>query len=262
MRRYLKLYYHFLCFSFNKSIQFRVDFSFRIIMDVIYYSTNILFFKTIFLHSNSITGWREDQIMVFVSSYLLVDALHMTFFSSNMWWLPYFINQGDLDYYLTKPVSSLFFLSLKDIAFNSMVNLFMAIGLMWYALFNYQEEVSFLGLVGYLLLIINGAIIQYLIQLLMIIPTFWTGSPKGFNDFLFSITIGGERPDRIYRGFLKVLFTYIIPLSIITSYPARLFLDGWSLSVFSHIIGVTLTLWVLASLLWKQGLKNYSSASS
>ena len=44
----------------------------------------------------------------------VADAIHMTVFSNNMWWFPIFINRGDLDYYLIRPVSSLFFLSLRD----------------------------------------------------------------------------------------------------------------------------------------------------
>ena len=45
-----------------------------------------------------------------------------------MWWLPMLINRGDLDYYLVRPVSTLFFVSFRDFAANSFVNLVIATG--------------------------------------------------------------------------------------------------------------------------------------
>ena len=63
--------------------------------------------------------------MVFVGSVFVADALIMTVFSNNLWWLPIYVNRGDVDYYLVRPVSSLFMLSLRDFAANSFLNLLM-----------------------------------------------------------------------------------------------------------------------------------------
>jgi ABC-type uncharacterized transport system permease subunit len=94
MKRYFTLYLHFLQFSFSKAMEFRLDFSFRILMDIIYYVMNIGLFKVLFLHTDLIAGWNEQQMMIFISCFLLVDAINMTFFSTNLWWLPYHINRG------------------------------------------------------------------------------------------------------------------------------------------------------------------------
>jgi ABC-2 type transport system permease protein len=126
MNRYLRLYLFFLQFSFSKALEFRIDFFFRIAMDIMYYFVNIALFKILLLHTPLIAGWNEEQMMVFVGCYLLVDAFHMTVFSSNMWWLPYYINRGELDYYLIRPVSPLFFLSLREFSANSFINLIIA----------------------------------------------------------------------------------------------------------------------------------------
>ena len=57
----------------------------------------------------------------------------MTFFANNMWKLPLAVNRGDLDYHLVRPVSTLFFVSLRDFAANSFVNLLMAVGVLVWA---------------------------------------------------------------------------------------------------------------------------------
>ena len=260
--RYLKLYGYFVRHSISKAMEFRIDFFFRILMDVIYYVVNILFFKVIYLHTPMLGGWNEEQMMIFVSIYLLIDAIHMTVFSSNIWWLPFYINKGDLDYYLIRPVSSLYFVSVREFSANSFVNLVIAAGFFIYSLMNYSGDFTFLNFLFLLFLIINGTLLHYTIQVLMILPVFWTHSAKGFIDLFYSLSMAMERPHRIYRGALRVVFTTVLPFALIASFPATLFLEAFKLETFLHLIAISVMMWVLVLFIWSKGLKAYSSASS
>jgi ABC-2 type transport system permease protein len=262
MKRYLRLYLTFLRFSFSKALEFRVDFTFRILMDVVYYLVNILFFKVIFLHTPLIEGWSESQMMIFVASYLLVDGLAMSVFSNNMWWMPYFINRGELDYYLIRPVSPLFFLSCREFSANSFVNLLIAIGFFVYTLMGYQGPYSFGDVLLLIGLLINGTLIYYCLQVLAILPVFWTQSARGFMDLFYAMGNAMERPDKIYKGTLRMMFTVILPFGLIASFPARLFIEGFDWITFLHLSTVTFTLWAVMLSLWQRGLRIYSSASS
>ncbi|WPU64248.1 ABC transporter permease [Peredibacter starrii] len=262
MKRYLRLYLYFLQFSFSKAMEFRIDFTFRILMDIIYYAVNILLFKTLFLHTGLIGGWNEEQMMVFVSCYLLVDAINMTVFSTNMWWLPAYINKGELDYYLIRPVNPLFFLSLREFSANSFINLITAVAFFIYSLSNYTGDYNWMQLLGLLALLVNGALVYYTLHMMMIIPVFWTHSSRGFIDLFYSLGLAMERPDKIFKGWLRVVFTMIVPLTVLASFPARAFLEGFTSDVLLHITCVTVGAWGLMLFWWRRGLKNYSSASS
>jgi ABC-2 type transport system permease protein len=262
VKRYLRLYLHFLRFSFSKAMEFRLDFTFRIGMDLIYYVVNIMFFKVIYLHTPMLAGWSEDQMMVFVAAYLLVDAINMTVFSTNMWWLPAYINRGDLDYYLIRPIAPLFFLSLREFSANSFVNLLMAGAIMIWALMQYQGAYGLGDLLLLFLLLLNGSLIYYCTQMLMILPVFWTQSARGFVDLFYSLGLAMERPDRIYRGWLRKVFTIILPFALIASFPARLFLEQFHWGTFLHLMLVSAGLWLVMLFCWNRGLRAYASASS
>lgn len=262
MRRYLRLYLYFLRFSFSKAMEFRLDFTFRIVMDIVYYIVNISLFKILFLHTDIIGGWSQEQMMIFVGSYLLVDALNMTFFSTNLWWLPYYINKGDLDYYLIRPVAPLFFLSLREFSANSFVNLIIAAGIFLWAVLNYSAPWDIYQLIGLVLLLINGTLLLYSIQMIMILPVFWTHSPRGFVDLFYTLGLAMERPDRIFRGWLRIFFTILVPFALIASFPARFFIEGFDKGTFLHLTVVSCTVWFILMKVWNAGLKNYSSASS
>jgi len=262
MKRYLKLYVYFLRFSFSKAMEFRIDFTFKIIMDILYYTVNILFFKVLFLHTPLLAGWTEEQMMIFVSSYILVDAISMTVLSSNLWWLPFHINRGDLDYHLIRPVSPLFFLSLREFSASSFMNLLIAIGIFSYSLLSYSQDVSAWQVLLLILLLINGTLIYYCCQMLMILPVFWTQSTKGFMDLFYSMGIAMERPDKIFKGWLRIVFTIFLPFALIASFPVRLFIEAFHWPTFFHLTAVSCSLWIIMLYFWKRGLRTYSSASS
>lgn len=194
--------------------------------------------------------------------FLLQDAIYMTFFANNMWWFPVYINRGDLDYYLTRPVSSLFFLTLREFAANSFMNLLLAVGLFVWSLQAYPHPIHAGKLVLYVLCLINGAYIYTLFYFLFMLPVFWTSSPRGLAELYWKSAALAEKPDSIYHGLFRKLLIGIFPMALIASYPARIFLNDFDPRIIVTIISVT----VLASYgifqVWKKALANYSSASS
>lgn len=262
MRHYLALYAACIRFSFSKALMFRVDFFFRILMDCWYYAVNLLFFQVMLLHTPAIAGWTEPQMMIFVAFYLVVDAVNMVVFSNNLWALPQIINKGELDYCLIRPVSAFFLVTLRDFAWNSIVNLAMALGILGWAVARYPAPWTLAQSALLLMLLLNASLLFFLLQFLAVLPTFWNHSARGMTPIFWMLTKFQERPDRIYAGPLRIVLTTILPLSIVSSFPARLLLDGWNWPIFVHIIVVSAGLWGVTLWLWRRSLRAYTSASS
>ncbi|MBS1961179.1 MAG: ABC-2 family transporter protein [Bdellovibrionales bacterium] len=260
--RYVRLYGHFLAFSFSKGFEFRFDFYMRIIMDLCYYAVAIAFYRVLFLHTPNLGGWNEHQAMVFVSAYLIVDAINMTVFTNNLWFMPQLINRGDLDYYLTRPVSSLFFVSLRDFAANSFVNLLCALGIFAWAVARLGEPVSFARTALFFGLVGCGAFIFFTINAMANLLVFWTHAPNGFGELVWTLGKFGERPDGIYRGFARKVLLLVLPFGVISSFPARILIDGFEWRIFLHVVGITALFFGLLVGVWRFGLRSYSSASS
>lgn len=262
MRRYLKLYLAFVRFSFSRALEFRVDFFFRFVMDIVFYVTQLAFFSILYRHTQLVADWNLDQIFVFVSGFFLVDAIHMTVFASNMWWLPQLVNKGDLDYYLVRPVSSLFFLSLRDFAANSFLNVLIALGICCWALAGYAEPLGAGRVALYFLLILNGAFLYYIMHLCFLIPVFWLHSARGLGELFFALEKYTDRPERIFRGWLRRILVTAMPFSLIASRPADLLFGGLDWELLGHIGLVTAAAFLGLVLFWNRALRAYSSASS
>lgn len=122
VQRYARIYQALLRFSLSRMLEFRFDFFFRFVMDVIYYGVNIGFFKIIYLHTPNLGGWSEQQAFIFIALAMALDGLYMTLLAPNLWELPSLINKGELDFLLTRPASPLFFLLFRRFEFPSLLN--------------------------------------------------------------------------------------------------------------------------------------------
>jgi ABC-2 type transport system permease protein len=260
--RYLKLYLKFIEFSFGRAMEFRLDFYFRILMDLIYYVVSFSFFKILFLHTPDVGGWTEPQVMVFIGSFIVIDAIQMTVFANNTWMLPLLINKGDLDYYLVRPISSFFMVNFREFAANSFFNLLMAGSFLGWALWSYPGELGFGRILLFLVLILNGSLLFQLVRLLFILPVFWTHSGRGLDSLYWSIEKFMERPHGIYKGFVRIFLLTVLPFSVMASLPTEvLFVENpWPTTLICFSVSgifLFLLLWI-----WQFALSNYSSASS
>ncbi len=262
MVRYLRLYLYFIRFSLSRAMEFRLDFFFRIFMDLAYYGINIAFFQVLFLHTPVLAGWNLDQVLIFMAGFLVVDAINMTVFSNNLWWLPILVNKGDLDYYLIRPVSSFFFLSLRDFAANSLINLLFALGILAWALIRYPLPLEPEKVLLYLVLLPLGAVLYFLLHMLVVVPVFWLQSGKSLHQLFYNLAKFIERPDRIYFGWVRRILVTVIPFALIASYPARLLLERFDWTVLGHFLGAIALFSLLVAAVWNAGLRAYSSASS
>jgi ABC-2 type transport system permease protein len=262
MVRYLRLYVYFLRFSFSRAMEFRVDFFFRVVMDALWYAVHLAFFTVIFQHTGLLGGWNFDQVLIFASALFFTDALQMTVISNNMWWLPIFINRGDLDYYLVRPVSSLFFLSLRDFAANSFLNLVLAAAIVVWALARYPDPLGAGAVLLFLVLLLAGAFVMYIMTMLFIIPTFWMQSRAGLRELGWSMGRFGSRPHRIYTGWVYRILVSVLPFAFVASYPVKGLLEGMTPEDLLHTAAIVVGGFLLVVFFWRKGLRAYASASS
>lgn len=260
--RYLRLYGYFLRFALSRAMQFRFDFWFRIIMDAQYYLVAILTYHVLYLHTETLGGFNYHQAMVFIGVAMVIDAIQMTIFTNGVWWIPSFINKGELDYYIVRPVSSLFFISLREFSVASLINFFMAAGILGWALAQNPEPIPTWKLVYGSLLILNGTFLFYIFRVIIVLPAFWTKSGEGLHWVFYYLREAMERPDGIFYGWTRLVLITVLPFALMASFPTRAYFEEFNPLRLAHIVAVTAGSFMVMLALWKRGLRIYSSASS
>lgn len=74
--------------------------------------------------------------------------------------------------------------------------------------------------------------------------------------------VGFLGPIHVFKGALRVVFTVVFPLALMTTYPAQALLGTLTLAHALYAGAGGLLFTALARFIWQQSLRSYSSASS
>jgi viologen exporter family transport system permease protein len=72
----------------------------------------------------------------------------------------------------------------------------------------------------------------------------------------------GRWPSTVFRGALAIVFTYVLPLALMTTYPALALLGKLGLGTALGALAGTLAFAAFARLVWTLSIGKYTSASS
>jgi ABC-2 type transport system permease protein len=66
----------------------------------------------------------------------------------------------------------------------------------------------------------------------------------------------------VFPGAWRVVFTYVVPVAVMTTYPAMALLDKPGAPSALVTLGGSLALLVVSRLVWRIAIRSYTSASS
>ena len=114
----------------------------------------------------------------------------------------------------------------------------------------------------FLFLIICGLIIFYNLFFCITLLNIWFVNLFNLEDFFHNILDMGRFPVQIYKGFAAQVFTFIVPIGYIATFPVQALLGKLEVTSFIIAIFLVLITSVFSHWFWNFALKRYSSASS
>jgi ABC-2 type transport system permease protein len=166
------------------------------------------------------------------------------------------ISNGDLDYFLSFPVDTLWYTSVSRTDISAIGDfLFGFIILFWAGNLPLEKFPLFL-----LLCFLSGLIFLNFIIITQSIA-FWVGRFEDAAEQIFHAALGFTLyPQNVFRGALKLIMMTVLPVFFVTTIPVNLIRSfDWKL------LGAMLLFWVgssfLAVFIFKKGLRRYESGN-
>jgi len=262
MKKYLSLYFSFVRTGFIADLEYRANFLFRVLTDVIWYATQILAFEVLYDHTKQIGGWTLPQIRVFLGLLFVTDAFYMIMLNENLDQMTEKIRKGDLDLLLTKPINSQFMVSLQKVSASLFTNLVIGLSFLTWAIAAYPMAISAWRYASLVILIPAGLISLYAMRFFIATLALIFARTDNLQFAWYQIYRLGMRPDGIYPNWLKLILRTLLPMALIAALPADLILVDFDWRWLAWA-----TIWSAVLLygthrFWKFGLSKYTSASS
>ncbi|MDQ6912455.1 MAG: ABC-2 family transporter protein [Verrucomicrobiota bacterium] len=264
MRRYIEIYSIMLRNSLIRELNFKANFVLWMLVEVLWFCGQIIFFDIIFGQVNQIVDWTKWEVVLLVGTHQIIAQLFQAFFFMNISNIPELVRTGKLDQLLVLPVHSQFAVSTKQFGLDSIVNATIGAVVVIFSLTQLHIVPSFGFVLLYLIALAFGVAIHYSIMLTLAAISFWIVRAQGLVYGYFNFLQIARYPDVIFPKIFRFIFGWIIPVIIVANIPARLLikpLDHPAALVLQLVVAGAVALF-LSGIFWQFALRRYSSASS
>ncbi|MFF2908914.1 ABC transporter permease [Paenibacillus sp. NPDC057934] len=262
MIKYLRIYKTVWKVSLIADMSHRVNFFTRIFSGILYLLTGLGMYVFVYTKLDTLGGWSFGDMLIFLGTTFLVDLLWMTFFFFNLLGLPTLINKGEFDMLLLKPVNSQFLAVMGNVNLDSFFNSIIGVALVVYGVNLNNYSISFIDVLLYIGLLVNGVLLFYSTFLMINCIAFWQTRFQFAWDLIEWFYEFAMRPDFIYKGGVRVVLTFIIPALMLVNIPAKMLMDRFNFKEVGFGFLLTTLFFILSQWVWKKAISNYSSASS
>jgi ABC-2 type transport system permease protein len=263
----LKVLATLLKVNLQMTMAYRLDTYVNILVNLMWLGVELLSLRIIFSNTESLGGWGPGELIALLGVFRLVNALMGALIWPNTEKFNSSIRDGTLDYTLLMPVNSMFLVSFSRIIIWRIwdVGLGLAlivVGIRMAVTSGAGFTATPLSLFNFTLLAVSGALIIYSLWIVMIALTFWFIKFDNNVTILQALLEAGRYPTTVYPTWLRIILTFIVPVAVATTVPMQALrgdLSGWGVVLF---LGVGAASFLVATQVWKAGVRHYSSASS
>lgn len=219
----------------------------------------ILFLVFIFQKSGGLASYSSNQAIFFFIVFHFVSSLSQMFFRG-IYTFRQQVVSGSFDLILSKPFSPLFRVVFGSFDFIDLVTIPPLVFALYYS--GSFLSPSFINIAAFIVLLLNSLIISFSLSVFIVSLSLITLEIDHMVMIYRDLETMARFPVDIYGRKIGTLLTYVIPLGIMITFPAKAFMGFLSFKfvLFSFILG-GLFFW-LSLRFWNFALKKYASASS
>ncbi|GGY24552.1 ABC transporter permease [Paludibacterium paludis] len=262
MTHYLSVVRMALMLGLKRSMQYRWDFLIEGSLSLAMAALQLLPLLVLFSERSSVAGWSVNHMLVLMGWYMMVRALVEGVVAPGLAASVAGIRTGQFDYTLIKPVDSLFLCSLAELKPWKIIDFLFGLGLAGYALSRLDVAPSAVDVLLAAVLSVAGVAAAYALFVLAVAASFVLVRIQNLTNVLSSFLDFARWPIQAFDPVWRLVFSVVIPLGVMTSYPVMALLGMLSLPLAAASLAVAALFFAAARLAWSRALRGYRSASS
>jgi ABC-2 type transport system permease protein len=260
--QYLRIATLQLRISAAAGMAYRADFLLEGALALLSLGLLLLPWIVLFGDRDAVAGWTRPEALIVIAYFIGVRAVLEGLISPSLVDLLERIRSGAFDYVLLKPVDAQALVSTSRCEPWQIFNLLFAIGLAVYAFALRGDAPAAPDVALGLALFGTGLLAMYSLWILCAAAGFWVVRLDNLTYLLGAIFDVARWPVQVFRGVWRFVFTFVLPVAVMTTYPAEALLGRLDAHTALAAAGGALVLAVVSRLVWRLAIRNYTSASS
>lgn len=262
LARYARLLGVQLRASTVAAMQYRVEFVVGGVLALFWASWSIVPIVVVFQGRRAVAGWSFEEALVVVGWFTLMKGVLEGAVNPSLSAVVDAIRKGTLDFVLLKPADAQFLVSTTRFAPWRAADVLGGLALFGIA-FHRLGRVPSPGAVAVaMLLLASATLVLYSLWILAVSAAFFVVRVDNLSFLFQSIYDAARWPVDVFRGLLRIVFTFVVPLALMTTYPALALLGKLDAPHAVEALAVALGFAVIARIAWLRSIGHYTSASS
>jgi ABC-2 type transport system permease protein len=260
--RHLRLLGAQLRISLLAALEYRVGFWTDGVLGLAWNIGGVVPLIVAFDHRSDVAGWGPWEIVLLTGFFLIISGTFASSVQPAVAQSMAHVRDGTLDYVLLRPVDGLFSCLIAAFQPWCLLEVLTGIGLAIVASVQLGLSPSVEQLAMLMLVLASGLVSLYAIGVLILAASFRALELENLTYLMETLLDFAHWPISVFRGPLKLVFTFVVPFAVMTSYPAQSLIGGLERGQVAGAMVSAGTLAVLARLAWLRGVRGYTSASS
>lgn len=263
LRRYARIYAALWRNSVVREMGFKVNFLLWIVVEFVWFLLHLAFIQVLYMHTDSIATWTRWEVVLLMSTSHFIQQLFTAIFLNNCTQLSENVRTGRLDFILLLPASPRFLLSLRHVDLGSFINAASALAVVVYAGRKLGLHPGAGQWMAYGAFCAVGVMVHYALMFLMACVSFWTVRAQGIMWGYYNLFNIARMPDEAFRGGFRRVFTFVLPMLLVSNVPARILVDKLhSPAMAGVLLLLAVACYAVSHAAWTISLRRYTSASS
>ncbi len=259
-RRYLRLLGTQLRASLLLGLQYRADFLLDGVIGVFWTLSAILPLQVVFRGRTAVAGWTFGEALMVTGWFTFLEGVLEGAVNPSLADVVDHVRKGTLDFVLLKPADAQFLVATSRLQPWRATNVLAAAGIFAWGFHLLGRGPSAGGVAESALAMAAAVAVLFALKTMAVSAAFYVVRVDNLTHLFDSVFDAARWPIQVFRGAVRLVFTFVIPLALMTTYPAQALLGTLpartlALAVAGAIVALALSRWT-----WMRAIAKYTSA--
>jgi len=261
--RYLTIYAALWKTSVTREMSFKGNFILWIVVELLWFGLQLAFVGVLFSQTSTVGTWTVWQVVLLTGTSNFIQEIYQAFFLVNCTNLSELVRTGKMDFLLLLPVNTRFLVSMRQVDLPSFANAAFAVCVMVFAAGKLHLHPTTAQLLVFAALCVVGLLVHYSLMFMLASVSFWTVRAQGIVWGYYNLFNIARMPDEAFRGVFKAVFTFALPVLLVSNVPVRVLADKLtSPAALSALFGLGVIWALISEWFWRFSIRRYTSAST
>ena len=258
----MKLYFKAFGMHLKSALEYKSSFIISFLSQIVIFFSYYFIILALFDKFNNIKGFTLYEVLL-CFSIIQFGYAFCEVFARGIDHFDLLIISGDFDRLLLRPKKLILQIMCSDADFTKIARLLQSVVVLIISLVNLNVKLTYLKVITLILMMISSIVIFFGIFLLAASYCFWTVQGLEVRNVF---TDGGKHiaqyPIGIFKKGIVYFFTLVIPYAFVNYYPLLYFIGKENKLIYAFSPLLTFIYIIPCFLIFKLGLKRYSSVGS